>query len=199
MDTGLMETINRFARATGWLHPLVAAYAGYGIALFGMLLLAGWWTARRSSNPRRMSAALCAIAATPLAVALNQPIVAAVARPRPYATHADLLVLAHRSSDPSIPSNHATMAGAATVGLLLVARLLAAITATAAVVLAGALASIGAHYPGDVLVAVLLGGLVAVLLYFLARGAVTRLVSAAGRTRLRPLVATAAQSTKAVR
>ena len=189
MDETLLREINRFARATGWLHPIANGYASYGIALFGLLLLAGWWTARRSGDPRMMAAALCAGAATLLAVALNQPIVAAVARPRPYATHPGLLVLAHRSSDPSFPSDHATMAGAAAVGLLLVSWRLGTIATVAAVAMAGARVYIAAHYPSDVLAGLLLGGLIAVALYALTRTLLTRLVTAAGGTRLRPLLA----------
>jgi undecaprenyl-diphosphatase len=122
MDERLLDAINRFARDTGWLHPVVTAYAGYGIALCGLLLLAGWWTARRSGEPRVMAAALCAGIATPLAVALNQPIAHLVAGSQPYAADPTLLVLAHRGSDLSFPSDHATMAGAAAVGLLVFAE-----------------------------------------------------------------------------
>lgn len=32
MDTGRMGAVNRFAQATGWRHPVVAAYAGYPVA-----------------------------------------------------------------------------------------------------------------------------------------------------------------------
>ena len=191
MDASVLEAVNQFAKATRWLHPVVEGYAGYGIVLFALLLLAGWWTARRTGDARTAAAALCAGAATLLAVAVNQPIVHAIARPRPYTTHTDLLVLAHRSADFSFPSDHATMAGAAAVGLLLVSRRLGVIAAAAAVVMAGARVYIGAHYPGDVLAGLLLGGLVALALYAVAHRVLTRLVTAVNRTRLRPLLVAA--------
>ncbi|MBI1758695.1 MAG: phosphatase PAP2 family protein [Actinobacteria bacterium] len=189
MDEGLLDAVNRFARATGWLHHVVVTYASYGIALSGLLLLAGWWVARRADDPRTMAAAICAGAATLLAVAANQPIVAAVARPRPYTTDPHLLVLAHRSADFSFPSDHATAAGAAALGLLLVSRRLGAIATAAAVLMAASRVYIAAHYPSDVLAGLLLGGLVALALYALAVRVLARLVAAAGRTRLRPLFA----------
>jgi membrane-associated phospholipid phosphatase len=189
VDEALLREINQFPRATGWLHPAVQAYAGYGIVLFGVLLVAGWWTARRSGDPRTMAAAVCAATATLSAVAVNQPVVAAVARPRPYTSHPDLLVLAHHSGDFSFPSDHATMAGAAAVGLLLVSRLLGAVAVAAAVLMALARVYIAAHYPTDVAAGLLLGGLVAVLLYALAHTMLIRLVTAGARTRLRPLLA----------
>ncbi|MCW2643052.1 MAG: rane-associated phospholipid phosphatase [Dactylosporangium sp.] len=189
VDDRLLEAINRFARDTPGLHVLVNGYASYGIAVFALLLLTGWWTARHSNDPARMATALCAGAAVLVAVALNQPIVHAVARPRPYTTHHDLLVLAHRSTDPSFPSDHAAMAGAAAVGLLLASWRLGTIAVAAAIAMAGARVYIGAHYPSDVAVGLALGGVVAVVFYALARAALTRLVVAAGRTRLRPLLA----------
>ena len=69
-----------------------------------------------------MSRSLLAGAAVLLAVAINQPTVHAVNEPRPYTRLPHALVLVHRSVDASFPSDHATMAGAAAVGLLLVHR-----------------------------------------------------------------------------
>ncbi len=188
MDERLFDAVNHFTRATPWLHTMVNGYASYGVSAFALLLLAGWWTARRSAEPARMAAVLSAGAAVLLAVAVNQPIGSLVARPRPYTTHPAALVLAHRTSDFSFPSDHATMAGAATVGLLLVSRRLGAITVAAALTMAAARVYIGAHYPGDVAAGLLLGALVAALLAAVARTPLTRLVTAATRTRLRPLL-----------
>jgi undecaprenyl-diphosphatase len=183
VDATVIETVNRFTRSTGWLHPVAVAYPRYGVASFAALLLAGWWGARRSGDPDRLAAALCAIVATPLAVALSHSVGYAVDRPRPFAAHPGLLVLVYLPSDPSFPSDHAAMAGAAAVGLLLVARLLGAITAVGAVLMEAARVYVGVHYPGDVLAGLVLGGLVAALVYALAHGVVAWWLTAAGRAR----------------
>jgi undecaprenyl-diphosphatase len=182
------EQVNQFAKATPWLHGLVAGYAAYGLVVFAALLLAGCWTARGSGQITRMAAAVCAAAATLLAVAVNQPIVAAVHEARPYATRAGILVLAHRSTDFSFPSDHAVMAGAVAAGLWFVSRRLGLAATIAALVMAFARVYIAAHYPQDVLAGLLLGAVVATVTYLAARGLVVRLLAAVADTRLALLV-----------
>lgn len=183
--------INSFAVATPWLQAPINAYATYGIVCFAVLLLGGWWLARRRDDPRAMAAAVWAPVATVLAVGINQPIVSLVGEPRPYVTLHPPLVLATRSADPAFPSDHAMMAGAATAGVFLVTRgLLAWITALAALLLAFARVYIAAHYPHDVAAGLLVGAAVALLGWLLLRGLLTRLVRWLQSTRLRPLVTT---------
>lgn len=81
MNEMLFDQTNAVARATPWLHGLITAYAAYGVVVFVLLVGAGWWSARRSGEPQRMAAAICAGAATLLAVGINQPIVNAGTRP----------------------------------------------------------------------------------------------------------------------
>ena len=81
-NTSLFLGINDFARATPWLHGPLELYAGYGLVVFAGLLLAGWWTARKAGEPARMAAALWAPLGMLLALALNQPIGAAVSNGR---------------------------------------------------------------------------------------------------------------------
>lgn len=189
----LFQTVNDLARATPWAHGLVLAYASYGLALFALLLLVGWWTARRC-GPQSMAAALWAGGATLLAVALNQPLVAAFAEARPYTTHPGILVLAHRSADLSFPSDHAVMAGAVAAGLCLVSRRLGATATIAALLMAFARVYIGAHYPRDVLAGLALGAAVSLGGWALLRRPLTVLVARSQRTPLSPLLRTSATS-----
>jgi undecaprenyl-diphosphatase len=188
MNQWLFDRVNGFARVTPWLHAVVSGYAAYGVVVFGVLLLAGWWNARRTGSSPRMAAALCAGAATLVAVAVNQPIVNMVHAARPYTTHPHILVLAHRSADFSFPSDHAVMAGAAAAGLLLVSRRLGVLAVVAALLMAFARVYIAAHYPVDVAAGLVLGAVVALACYALGRRLVTRGVVAVSSTRLRPLL-----------
>jgi undecaprenyl-diphosphatase len=182
--------VNHFARHTGWLHGFMKLYAGYGVVLFALLLLAGWWVARRAGSPRRMAVALWAAAGTVVAVGLNQPIVGAVKEKRPYVTMPHSLVLVHRSADFSFPSDHATMAGAVVAGLLLVSWRLGLLALLAALVMCFARVYVGVHYPGDVLAGLGVGAATIVVGYYLVVPMLATVVSwLERRTPLRPLLA----------
>jgi membrane-associated phospholipid phosphatase len=168
LDDRLLGDVNDLARHTGWLHGAIRGYATYGLVLFAALMLAALLIHRTGSD-RSLASAGWAALATLIAVGLNQPLVAAFHEARPYATHHGLLVLATHSSDPSFPSDHAVMAGAAAAGLWLASRALGAIAAAAAVLMAFSRVYIAAHYPWDVVAGLAFGVLVALLGWVLLR------------------------------
>jgi len=182
----LFDLVNHFARDTPWLHAAVLAYAGYGVILFALLLVGGWWIGRRDAST--LAAAVWAPFGMLLAVGIAQPIAAAVREPRPYTTLHGILVLAAPSADPSFPSDHATMAGAVAAGLLLVSRRLGLFAVVAAVLMAAARVYIAAHYPLDVITGLALGATVTLLGFVVLRRPVEAVLSWLGRTPLRPLL-----------
>ena len=182
------RVINAWARHTDWLHGFMRGYASYGVVLFAVLLLAGWWLARRAGDLRRMACALWAPVAALLAVAVNQPIVHAAHEARPFTAMPGSLLLLHHAADPGFPSDHATMAGAVAAALWFVDRRLGAVTTLAALLLAFARVYVGVHYPGDVLAGLALGAVVALLGVAVIVPGIHRLLPAAERTPLHPLL-----------
>jgi len=180
--------VNDFARATGWLHAPVRLWAEYGVVLFAVLLLAGWWRARAAADPVRVASALWAPLGMLLAIGVNQPVGNAVGERRPYDVLQHVLVLVPRSTDFSFPSDHAVMAGAVAAGLWWVDRRLGLVAGLAAVAMAFARVYVGAHYPLDVVAGLALGAVVTSLGLLALRPLAVRLVLALERTRLRPLL-----------
>lgn len=187
-DRSLFLTVNEWARDTPWLHAPLQVFAGYGVVVFGALIVVGYVLARRRRSLDALAATLWTGLATLLAVAINQPIAAGVNEPRPFASLPHILVLAHRSADPSFASDHATMAGAVAVGLFFVSRRLGSVAAALAVLMAFARVYVGAHYPVDVVAGLLLGGIVAGGGWLLLRGALRGLLRWAAGTPLRVVV-----------
>ena len=188
LDSELLFAINALARAIPWLQPIIWSYATYGVVLFAMLLVFGWWLARQRNNYLSMTTALWAPLGVLAAVGINQPVADWLNRPRPYALYPGLLVLAQHSADPALPSDHAVMAGAVTAGLFLVNRRLGWWASVAAIIMAFARVYIAAHFPLDVISGLLLGAAVSFLGYPLARPILSRLVNAAANSRLQPLI-----------
>src|SRR5579859_7114942 len=123
MDASLYRDINNLAVHTAWAHGVMKAYAVYGPGLFAVLVFAAWWFARLQPNaPVAVAASVWAGVGTIVAVGINQPIVAAVHRARPFVTMPGAEVLVQRSHDLSFPSDHAVAVGAAAAGLLLIAH-----------------------------------------------------------------------------
>ena len=180
--------VNAFARATGWLHQPLELWAAYGVVVFALLLLAGWWRARQTGVRPRMAAALWAPLGVLLAVAVNQPLGHLAAEPRPYAALHHVLLLVPSTTDFSFPSDHAVMAGAVAAGLWWVDRRLGAVALVLALLMAFARVYVGAHYPGDVVAGLLVGALVTSLGLVVARRPIEALVRRSEGTRLRPLL-----------
>ncbi|MFF1558714.1 phosphatase PAP2 family protein [Streptomyces sp. NPDC058279] len=184
-----------YTRVTGlaghaphWLDTLVAHWSAYGLALFAVLMLAAWWRAR-PGDAAGIAMALAAPVVVALAYAANALIKAVVREQRPCLTlHTVTLETCPGPDDWSFPSNHAAIAAAAAAALWLVDRRLGTLAAPAALLMALSRVWVGAHYPHDVVLGLLVGAVVG---WFLTRATrrAAPLVERARTSRLRPLVA----------
>ena len=189
MDTHLFRTINELQSDTGWLHGTALFYAKTGgPVLLALLLVAGVVVARHVGLERVARAGWAGLA-TFVAVGVNQPIVHAVDRARPYAHLSGVHLLGTPSTDPSFPSDHATLAGAAIAGLFLVDRRLGWTATVAGLLLCVDRVYIGAHYPTDVLAGLVLGAAVAVIGWLVLHRPLVAVVAWLAKSRVRPLVA----------
>lgn len=187
-DTHDFRVVNDFSRHTGWLHGFLAGYSSYGIALLALLILAGWWLARRSGSARMLAVTVWTGAAVLVAVAINQPIVNAVGEPRPFVALPHVLLLVQHAPDAGFPSDHLTAAGAAVAGLFLASRRLGVAALLVALLLAFSRVYVGVHYPQDVLAGLALGAVVALVGALVVVRPLTALVERLSRTRARPLL-----------
>ncbi|MFD9335011.1 phosphatase PAP2 family protein [Streptomyces sp. NPDC060028] len=178
-------------RAPDWLDSLVSAWSAYGLALFALLMVVGWWRARRAGTSTVVTA-LAVPLITLLAFGVDALVKLAVREDRPCQTlRVPTLEACPAPGDWSFPSNHAALAAAAAVALLFVSRRLGAVALVAAVLMAASRVWVGVHYPHDVLAGFLVGACVAAGAAWAVRRHRTTLAGRLERGPLRRLLAAA--------
>lgn len=166
------------------------------LGVFAILFLLAWWKAR-SVDSRLVGLALFAPVATVIAYFVSVTVKSFFQQLRPCQAMTELTVIA--ACDPigdwSFPSNHAAIAGAAAAAVIIAWRRFAVAAVLFAVLEAFSRVFVGAHYPHDVTVGLLLGAVVATLVSLLAARPMTALVDKLAEIDvLRPLLRAQAPS-----
>ena len=188
MDRALYLWFNHLADRTAWAHGLARFYADGGIVLLALLTIAAAVDARRRDRLTQLAGAVWTAVAAIVALGLGQIVGAVVHRPRPYAVLTNVHLLVSRTTDSSLPSDHAIVAGAVAAGLLVSARRWGGVALAAAFAMAVTRVYVGAHYPGDVLAGLVLGAVVAVGLGQIIVPWFVSILERLQRTFIRPLV-----------
>jgi undecaprenyl-diphosphatase len=200
VDGSLFTTVTDFARDTPWLNTPIELWTNAGLGVFAVLMLMGWWNARRR-DARSMALALAAPAAVVAAFAVAEVAKKLVAEVRPCYSlpHAYLVDACPARTDYAFPSGHSTTAFAAVAALWLLDRRLSAIAAVFALLEGFTRVYVGAHYPHDVLGAALLALPVAYLASLLMGRLATPLVAHLRTGVLHPVLTTAPARAHAAR
>lgn len=176
------------------LDPWVQTAAVWGtdlfLGVFAILFLMAWWRAR-SVDSRLVGLALFAPVATVIAYGASVTLKSFFEQLRPCQAMTDLNTIA--ACDPigdwSFPSNHAAIAGAAAAAVIVAWRRFAVAAVLFAFLEAFSRVLVGAHYPHDVTVGLLVGATVATLVALLAARPMTALVDKLAEVDLlRPLL-----------
>ncbi|MEU2421045.1 phosphatase PAP2 family protein [Streptomyces sp. NPDC007851] len=191
IDGSWFTSVTDLARDTKWLNTPMEVWTNAGLGVFAILMVMGWWTARRR-DAQAMTLALAAPVAVLTAFAAAEVVKKLVAEVRPCRSmpHAYLVDTCPAPSDYAFPSGHATVAAASVAALYLLDRRLTAVAAAFAVLEGFSRVYVGAHYPHDVLGSVALALPVAFLVSLALRHWATPLVASLSRSALRPLLAT---------
>jgi membrane-associated phospholipid phosphatase len=164
MDSDLYLEISDAAHdSPTWVQHLAETGTEAGLLLYGVLFVVAWWRRRRGETGA-FAVAVLAPLATAVAYVCSELLKSVVDEERPCRAVADAatpLVDCPPHGDWSFPSNHATIAGAATVALALTWRGILWLTAPMALLMAFSRVFVGVHYPHDTVAGLALGALVA--------------------------------------
>jgi membrane-associated phospholipid phosphatase len=182
-DRGLFDGVTGFARHTSWLHGSAQAWTQYALVPLAALMLFAWWRARGGTD-----AVMARVLAVPVAVVavfvVAEVLKKVIQEPRPCRAlpHAYILEKCPAANDYALPSGHTTSAAAAAVALFLLDRRLGAVAAAIALTEAASRVYVGAHYPHDVLAAIVLGALATPLVLRVAAPVLERVLTPIRRT-----------------
>lgn len=196
-DRHLYLDVNTLSRHSHWAHGFMKDYALWGgLVVLALLTVAAWLWARRERSLNGVVVAVLTGISALVSLGINHFVSQAVARVRPchaLAAHHHLVVILSCAKDYSFPSDHAIIAGALAMGLLLFSRKLGAVAVILALFLAFARVYAGVHYPADVIAGLVFGAVIALAIALGLRRPATAIAERLAATPLRPLIGAGAR------
>ncbi len=190
MDQGWFLYLNGLPARVPVLGRLAIMASKYGLVLYPVLLLA-LWSLGSGEPDRRRRALLLSLLAAVLALGVNVLLNVVLPQPRPFLALPAHVLVASPPHDSSFPSDHAAIASAIAMTLLVgleagwgVLGLLGALIIGASRVV------VGVHYPSDILGGLLVGAMcagIALRAEAPLRPALNLVLAAARRLRLTTL------------
>ncbi|MFF8959274.1 phosphatase PAP2 family protein [Streptomyces sp. NPDC014894] len=175
---GLYRDITEFAASTPqWVQKGMEIWTEAGILIFGVLFVAVWWRARGGSTSD-ISLAVLAPLGTAVGYVVSESLKTFFDEERPCRTVTEAaasIATCPPYGDWSFPSNHSAIAGAAAVALLLARPRLAWLTVPMGLSIGYSRVFLGVHYPHDVIVGLLVGGVAAAAFMLLLAGPAAKL------------------------
>ncbi len=178
-----------WARHTPWLHEPAKIYTVLGFVLLGLVCVAVYAGARRRADTV-MAAVVAVPVATVLAFVVNDVIKNLVQEVRPCRVlHVTTTVLpCDPPTDYAFPSNHTVVAIALAVGVMVAMPRWGWLSIPLALLMGASRVYVGAHYPHDVIAALVIGALLAALVGLAFRVLLARAVGKARGSWLRWLL-----------
>ncbi|MFD7923768.1 phosphatase PAP2 family protein [Streptomyces sp. NPDC059740] len=174
-DDGLYTGVSHLTQhVPAVVNSAVSLWTDFGLGVFALLMIVGWWRARKARRP------VLPVYAVPVVVVLSYVaddlLKSLVDEQRPCRIlHVATVQACPPMGDWSFPSNHATIAAAATVALLMIDRRVGLLAVPVALLMAASRVWVGAHYPHDVLAGLAIGSVLAAVLTRLTLLAQSRL------------------------
>jgi undecaprenyl-diphosphatase len=178
IDESATAWVNGLSRQSSALDWSMVALTTYGaLAIVAAVAIRWWWTGAADRMRERYLAVVSGASVT-VGLALNQGVLLAVHRARPYDAGVTHLIVA-ASKDPSFPSDHATLAFAVAFALLGAGARRGWAFLIAAALLSFSRIYVGTHYLSDVMGGALTGAIAAVVCLALIRpeSRLTRMVT----------------------
>ena len=183
------DVVDLAQHSPAWLDDAVSVWSTYGLALFAVLMVVGWWRARRVGATTAVTALAVPFVAV-VAYGMDMVLKLLVREDRPcQSLRVATLEACPGPGDWSFPSNHATIAAAAAIALLFVSRRLGTVGVVAGCAMAASRVWVGVHYPHDVVAGLAVGTLTALLAMPALRRHSDALALRLTVTHLRPLLA----------
>lgn len=165
MDYRIFHAVNSFAGHVDGIDDgfeIVAKYAPF--LLIGLLAVLWFLPGPRQKRDARQWSCLTAVGAATLGLAIAQLIGLMWDRPRPFMAHHAILLIPH-SADGSFPSDHAIVAFAVAVSILMADRKLGLVAVAIAGAMSFARVYVGVHYVSDVVAGAAIGSVCALGIY----------------------------------